>query len=63
MTQKDLLYLEDAIGHEKNLVQICSYYEEIVEDQELKNLVKKQIKKHQDLTEKLLKVMEETANE
>ncbi len=63
MTQKDLLYLEDAIGHEDNLIDIWEYYQELLSAQELKNLVKKQIKKHQELKANLLKVMEDTANE
>ena len=63
MTQKDLLYLEDAIGHETNLITIYNYYEEIVSDNNLKVFLKKELKKHQELKKKLLKVMEDITNE
>ncbi len=63
MTQKDLLYLEDAIGHETNLVAIYEYYLEMLEDNNLKTFLKNEIKKHQNLKAKLLKTMEDVANE
>ncbi len=63
MTQKDLLYMEDAINHETNLINITSYYVEILEDNNLKSFLKNTIKKHQALKTKLLKTMEELANE
>ena len=63
MTQKDLLYLEDAIGHETNLVSIYEYYVEILQDTNLKAFLKSEIKKHQSLKTKLLKTMEDIANE
>lgn len=63
MTQKELLYMEDATEHEKNLIEIVNFTIESLEDEELVTFMKKQLKKHKDLKEKLLKVMEETANE
>ena len=32
MTQKELLYMEDAIGHETNLVDICQYSIDSLQD-------------------------------
>ncbi len=63
MTQKDLLYMEDAIKHEENLVTICDYYAEIIEDNNLKSFIKSHSKKHAKLKQKLLNVMEDIANE
>ena len=63
MTQKDLLYLEDAIGHETNLINIYTYYSEIIEDQNLQKFLNDQTKKHESIKQKLLKTMEEIANE
>ena len=34
MTQKELLYLEDAIGHEKNIISIVEDTKERLEDEE-----------------------------
>lgn len=63
MTQKELLYMEDAIGHEQNLETIFTNFSNAVEDTELSSFIEKLAKKHQTLSEKLLKVMEEAANE
>lgn len=63
MTQKELLYMEDAIGHEQNLETIFSNFSEALEDAKLASFLQKLAKKHQDLASKLLKVMEDTKNE
>jgi len=63
MTQKELLYMEDAIGHEQNLAIMLTNFSGAMENSELKNYLEKLAKKHQSLEGKLLKVMEEIANE
>ena len=63
MTQKELLYMEDAIGHETNLIDICNYTIQMLEDKLLKTFLKAQLKKHQNLKQKLLTVMEDATNE
>lgn len=63
MTQKELLYMEDAIGHEQNLETIFINFSNAIENNELGSFIKKLAKKHQILSEKLLKVMEEISNE
>ncbi len=63
MTQKELLYMEDAIGHEVNLVAICKYFIDNLEDNNLKSFMKAEQKKHEALKTKLLKVMEDAVNE
>ncbi len=63
MTQKELLYVEDAIGHEKNTIDICNYIIESLQDEELSTFMKKELKKHENVKEKLLNLLEECSNE
>lgn len=63
MTQKELLYMEDATEHEKNLIEIVNFTIDSLEDEELIKFMEKQLKKHKDLKEKLINVMEDIANE
>lgn len=49
MTQKELLYLEDAIKHEQNLVEICDSTIKNLKDDELKNFIKSQQKTHKTI--------------
>lgn len=63
MTQKELLYMEDAVGHEKNLQTIFEYYSNELQDENLSTFLSKLALKHKHLEEKLMKVMEGTANE
>lgn len=63
MTQKELLYLEDAIGHETNIITILEETMNLLEDKELVSFIKQETKKHNSMKEKLLKVLEDKANE
>lgn len=63
MTQKELLYLEDAIGHETNIIKILEETITFLEDKELVSFMKQETKKHNSMKEKLLKVLEGQANE
>lgn len=63
MTQKELLYLEDAIGHETNIIKILEETMNLLEDKELVSFIKQETKKHNSMKEKLLKVLEGKANE
>ncbi len=63
MTQKELLYMEDAIGHETNLIDIANFTMESLEDKNLKTFIKGEIKKHETLKQKLMEVLEGAANE
>ena len=40
MTQKELLYVEDAIGHEKNVGQIVADAIQMLQDKSLKTFLK-----------------------
>lgn len=63
MTQKELLYMEDAINHEFNLIEICNITIENLKDKNLQTFMKNELKKHEALKEKLMNVMEDLANE
>ena len=63
MTQKELLYFEDAIEHETNTIDICNYIIETLDDNELAAFMKKELKKHEDIKEKLTQKLEECSNE
>ena len=63
MTQKELLYVEDAILHEKNIVAICKETINCLEDENLVSFLKKEVKKHESMQEKLLNMLKEKSNE
>ena len=54
MTEKELLYIEDAIGHEKNIISICEESVNILEDNDLISFVKNEIKHHKKIKETLM---------
>ena len=63
MTQKEMSYLEDAIGHEDNIIKICSESITYLEDDSLVDFMNKEIKNHSKVKTKLMNLMEEKANE
>lgn len=63
MTQKELLYMEDAINHEANLIEIIKNTIDNLTDKNLCTFMKSQLKKHEALKQKLINVMEDLANE
>ncbi|MBR7042404.1 MAG: hypothetical protein IKI04_02770 [Bacilli bacterium] len=63
MTEKELSYVSDAIGHEKNIVKICTETCNYLEETELKDFIKDEIKKHEDNMNNLLHLLEVNANE
>ena len=63
MTQKELLYVEDAIGHEKNIISILEESIEFLEDNKLVAFLTKEIKKHETMQTKLMTMLEEKTNE
>ena len=58
MTQKELLYMEDAIGHEKNIQSIISESLNYLTDRTLISFMKKELKKHQMMEQKLISKLE-----
>ena len=63
MTQKELLYVEDAIGHEQNIIKIINESLTVLEDENLVSFMEKEEKKHGDTLKDLLSVMEDKSNE
>ncbi len=49
MSPKELLYIEDALGHEKYLQTKCQETAQQLQDGELKNFVQQMATKHQEL--------------
>ena len=62
MTQKELLYYEDAISHEDNIIKICDDMINTLEDEEIVSFMENQIKIHTNLKDKLFDVLEEKSN-
>ena len=63
MTQKELLYLEDAIGHEEAIISVCENEIDNIEDESIKSFVESEIDKHNDIKEELFNLLEEKTNE
>lgn len=63
MTQKELLYIEDAIGHEDNIICICNETSCMLEDEELISFMNEEVKKHTKTKNMLMKLLEDKANE
>lgn len=63
MTQKELLYIEDAIGHESNMIKICESTIEMLEDDAFVKFLEKELKKHNSMKEKLITALEDCTNE
>ena len=63
MTQKELSYLEDAIGHEDNIIKICNESINLLQDESLKSFLEEEKDGHISMKEKLMNFLEEKANE
>ena len=63
MTQKELAYVEDAIGHETNIIKICNESMNYLEDNSLKDFLQNEISIHTSMKEKLLNLLEVKVNE
>lgn len=63
MTQKELLYLEDAVGHEKTIIKVCEDIVNNLEDEELKRFMEDEVSKHQTTYDNLMNILEVCSNE
>ena len=63
MTQKELLYLEDAINHEKIIINICNIMIDSFDDEDASTFIEKECKKHCSMLEKLEYFLKEKADE
>ena len=57
MTQKELLYLEDAYKHEDNIICICENMIDLLSDEDLVSFFESEIKKHKSIKNKLINLM------
>ena len=63
MTQKELSYVEDAIGHESNIIKIINEGIKNLEDENLITFMQDELNTHTAMKEKLMNLLEEKANE
>ena len=63
MTQKELLYLEDAICHEENIISIVEDIIDNLEDEDLVSFMEDKLEDHNAMREKLFNLLKEKANE
>ena len=63
MTQKELLYVEDAIGHECTMIKIITNAIEELEEDSLATYMEKELKNHEKIKQELEKTLEEISNE
>jgi hypothetical protein len=63
MTQKELLYVEDAIGHEQNIISIVTETINNLEDKKLKDFMKKKLNEHIAFKVELIGLLEDNTNE
>ena len=63
MTQKELLYLEDAYKHEENIIKILDVSINCMEDKELFSFLKGEEKKHKLMKEKIMTLLKGLKNE
>ena len=63
MTQKELLYVEDAIGHESSIIEIIKESINYMDDDGLISCLESDLNKHVDLKNRLTNLLEEKTNE
>ena len=63
MTQKELLYFDDAISHEQNICSYIKYAIANLEDSKLIEFMKKELKNHEMIEGKLLGALEDSIND
>jgi len=62
MTQKELLYLEDAIGHEQNIIKIINNNLENLSNEELITFMNNELSIHKERCNLLINLLKEKAN-
>ena len=63
MTQKELSYVEDAIGHESTIISVLEDTAKNLQDEELVSFVEENIQNHTSMKEELMNLLEEKVNE
>ena len=63
MTQKELLYMEDAVGHEQSIIKVLEESIKLVEDDNLVSFLENELQEHATRKNNLMNVLEGKANE
>ena len=63
MTQKELLYIEDAIGHEDVIIKMCEEAVNTLDDEELISFMDSELGKHMNMKESLISFLEDKEDE
>lgn len=63
MTQKELSYFEDAIGHEKSIISIINESIKNLDDDNLISFLEQEKQDHTNLKDKLMNLLEGKVNE
>lgn len=62
MTQKELAYVEDAIGHESNIIKILEETLKNTQNEEINNFLQTELSEHTKTKERLISKLEEKSN-
>ena len=62
MTEKELLYVEDAVGHEKSIISIIDESIKNLENEDLISFMEVEKEKHESTLDKLMNTLKEEAN-
>ncbi len=63
MTQKELMYLEDAVNHESNIIAIVTDTINNLENEDLKDFMEEKLNEHIAFKVELINMLEDYANE
>lgn len=63
MTQKELLYVEDAINHECSIISILTESINNLENDELKDFLEEKLNEHIAFKTELINILEDKSNE
>lgn len=63
MTQKELMYVDDAINHEENIIAYLTYQSAEVKDEVLSKFLCKEVSVHENLKNELVSLLEGFLNE
>ena len=62
MTQKELLYVEDAVGHETNIIKILQETIKNIKDENLISFLENKLETHVSMKQKIISKLEEKSN-
>ena len=62
MTQKELLYVEDAISHEEIIINNIHDYINCLEENDLVDYFQKELRTHEKIKKDLFKLLEDESN-